>query len=399
MTTTADQITGAELVERARALLPSLRERAARTEQERKVPSETIAAYQQAGLLRTLKPRRYGGHELSTAEHVNITMELASACGSSGWVFSLLCEHSWIISLFPREAQDEVWGENPDHVASASLHPERSRATRVPGGLKVSGKFPFSSGCDHADYVLVNANVEPADGGPAEVWSCLVPRGACSIEDDWFVIGLRGTGSKTILLDDVFVPEHRALRLADIEGRNAPGIVLHPRFAQLRVPRPGIAPLTHISSAVGIGQGAVDLFSELARGQSRRRAGQMDQSEVVQLKLAESAAEVFAAKLLVRNAAQEAIEAVRRGEEVPLGVQARFQRDGAFAGQLSMRAIDRLHVAYGARGIFDDNPLARSFRDIHTAIAQAGMKWESRGALYGRFRLGKEAGPVPGRDG
>jgi alkylation response protein AidB-like acyl-CoA dehydrogenase len=396
--TPAARVTGEELVERARALIPALKARAARTDQERKVPNETIAEFQRAGLLRTLKPRAYGGHELSTADQVNIAMELASGCGSSGWVFSLLCEHSWIISLFPQEAQDEIWRDNPDRVASASLHPEQSRALRIAGGFTVSGRFPFSSGCDHADYVVVHAMVEgPSEEAKPEVWSCLVPRGEVSVHDDWFVIGLRGTGSKTLVLDDVFVPAHRAMSVDDIVTLNAPGIALHPEFTQLRVPRAGIAGLTHVSAAVGIGQGAVDLFVDLARGH-RRRGSAIAESEAVQLKLAESAAEVFAAKLLVRAAATDALETVRRGGTVSLDQQARFQRDGAFAGQLSMRAVDRLHVAYGSRGIFDDSPLARCFRDIHGAIAQAGMNWDARGPLYARFRLGMEPGSLPGRD-
>lgn len=392
-------VTAEELVERARALVPALKERVAQTERERRVPAETIADFQRAGLLRTLKPRAYGGHELSTAVQVEIAMELAAACGSSGWVFSLLCEHSWIIALFPKEAQDEIWGDNPDRVASASLHPEQSRAVRVPGGLRVSGRFPFSSGCDHADYVIVHAREEAGAAGESPtVWTCLVPRGEITIDDDWVVLGLRGTGSKTLVLDEVFVPAHRVLPTDDILKLNAPGITLHPHFTQLRVPRLGIADLTLVSAAVGIGQGAVDLFVELARGH-RRRGGEIAKSEAVQLKLAESAAEVFAAKLLVRAAATEALDTVQQGRTVSPAQQARFQRDSAFAGQLSMRAVDRLYSAYGSRGIFDDSPLQRSFRDIHTAIAQAVMNWDWRGPLYARFRLNLEPGALPGRDG
>jgi alkylation response protein AidB-like acyl-CoA dehydrogenase len=223
-----------------------------------------------------------------------------------------------------------------------------------------------------------------------------VPRASVSLHDDWFVIGLRGTGSKTLVLDEVFVPEHRAVRTADIEARTAPGLALHPRFVQLRVPRAGIAGLTHVSATVGIAQGAVDQFMELARGHRRARAGELAASEAVQLKLAESAAEAFAARLLVRAAAGEALDTVRRGGAVTPEQQARFQRDGAFAGQLSVRAVDRLHVAYGARGIFDDNPLARSFRDVHAAIAQAGMNWNARGPHYARFCLGLEPDSPPG---
>ena len=382
----SEAVTSEELLARARSLLPALRERASKTDAERRVPDETIEDFRRAGFLRLLTPRAYGGLEMTTLDQINISMELAASCGSSAWVFSLLCEHNWLIAMYPKDAQDEIWGDDPNRVASSSLAPN-GEATRVNGGLRLTGRFPFSSGCDHVEWVILGGMVH--DGPAQEAWLFLVPRAEVAIHDDWFVIGLRGTGSKTIVCEDVFIPEYRALRTADVVNARGPGRGLHADFLQLCMPRDGIAGFTHISASVGMAQGAVDTFIELARGH-RRRGGSIANSGPIQMKLSESAAEVLSAKLLLRNAVSEELALVARGEFPTREDIARHQRDGAFASLLSMHAIDRLHTAYGARGIFDDNPLSRYFRDIHAAVAQFSQAWDFRALPYARIAMGQD---------
>jgi len=187
------------LLERARALVPTLAERAPAANAARDVPAETIADYHRAGILRVLQPRRFGGHQLRFCLFSRIVEELTAGCASSAWVYAVLCEHQWIIASYPEQAQVDVWGDNPLAVASSSLAP-RSTAERAPGGWRLSGRYPFSSGSSHAQWAIIGCFIGQA------VAYLLVPFADINIVDDLHVLGLQGTGSRTLVLRDVFVP-------------------------------------------------------------------------------------------------------------------------------------------------------------------------------------------------
>src|SRR5215471_6574062 len=199
------------LLRRARALIPRLSERAATAAAARQLPAETIADYRAAGVLRILQPRRFDGMQGRFSLFSRIVEELTYGCASSAWVYAVLAEHQWIIASYPEEAQLDVWGDDPEAVASSSLAP-RAAAKRVAGGWRLSGRYPFSSGCDHAQWAIIGAFLGEV-GDPRHVAYLLVPLAEIEIVDDWQVLGLLGTGSKTLLLDDVFVPEHRSVWL------------------------------------------------------------------------------------------------------------------------------------------------------------------------------------------
>lgn len=374
----------------ARSLVPVLRERAAETDQQRRVPEASFEAIQDAGLLHLLKPSRYGGHELGLYEYTQVGMELARGCASTGWVFSVLCEHSWFISLFPAQAQDEVWGKDSYAVSAGSLaaDPTRSSVERRPGGFGLSGRFAFASGSDHAQWLLLAGVVMPDNGiGQGEATFFLVPKDELEMVDDWFVLGLRGTGSRSFTAQDVFVPEHRAVARADLFGARTEGVELHPTFDLLRSPRSRITPFVNSAPIVGMALGAVDTFTDVARD-LRRRSGRVAESEAVKLALAESAAEADAARTIIESDTREVMRHVRDDEPVSDELQVRLLRDAAYVGRLSRQAVDRLHLAVGATGVFDTHPLQRSLRDVHTGLAQASMHWEARALGYADLALG-----------
>lgn len=212
---------GDTLLARALALVPELAARRARAASDRMVPSETIADFVDAGFFRMLQPRRWGGFESHPNEFFDVQQAIATACPSSAWVLGVVAVHNWQLALFPDKAQHDVWGEDSSVRISSSYMPV-GKVTPVEGGFRFSGTWGFSSGCDHCDWVFLGGFV-PTDGGPPDMHTFLVPRADYRIVDDWHVLGLQGTGSKTIVVDDAFVPEHRTHRFADGFKCQSPG--------------------------------------------------------------------------------------------------------------------------------------------------------------------------------
>src|SRR6202049_3986979 len=200
------------LLARARALVPRLAERAPAATAARMLPAETIADYHKAGIVNILQPKRFGGMQGRFSLFSRIVEELTYGCASSAWVYAVLAEHQWIIAQYPEAAQIDVWGEDPEAVAASSLAP-REAIRHVPGGWRLSGRYPFSSGCDYAQWAIIGAFLGEK-GDPRHIAYLLVPLAEVEIADDWQVLGLLGTGSKSLILHDVFVPEHRSVMVS-----------------------------------------------------------------------------------------------------------------------------------------------------------------------------------------
>src|SRR5215472_15635647 len=191
-------------------LLPMLRQRAQETEDNRDVPADSVKALTETGFFRLLQPASYGGLEADPIAFYTAVRLIASACGSTGWVASVLGVHPWQLALFPERAQEEVWGADPGTRMSSSYAPT-GRAHTADGGYRLDGRWSFSSGCDHANWVLLGGIVLDEDGKPVDFRTFLLPAADYTIDDVWDTVGLRGTGSNDIVVDDVFVPEHRSL--------------------------------------------------------------------------------------------------------------------------------------------------------------------------------------------
>src|SRR5450432_237526 len=197
---------GQTVVNGVRDLLPVLRDRAQQTEDARVVPAESVKALAETGFFRLLQPARFGGHEADPLTFYTAVRLVASACGSTGWVSSVLGVHPWHLGLFPLQAQEEVWGDDRGTRVSSSYAPT-GRAQEVPGGHRLTGRWSFSSGCNHATWVLLGGIVLDDDGKPTDFRTFLLPASDYTIDDVWDTVGLRGTGSNDIIVDGVFVPE------------------------------------------------------------------------------------------------------------------------------------------------------------------------------------------------
>ncbi len=217
-----------DLVDRAHALIPKLRELQEQTEIDRRVSDEIFQQLLDAELFRVLLPRRFGGLEYGLDTFVDVAFEIARGCGSTGWVYSITSKYHLFLGMFPGEAQDEVWGEDPRAVTAASFTPTGT-VTPVDGGWRLSGKWMFSSGIDNCRWMIVGTNIATDDGSePTRKGYALARTAEFGIEDNWHVIGLAGTGSKNVLCEDMFIPAHRFLPLEDTMSGCPPGSEVNP---------------------------------------------------------------------------------------------------------------------------------------------------------------------------
>lgn len=380
----ARSLTREELIGRAEELLPVLAERAPRTEELRRIPDETVRDLVDAGLIRVANPERYGGYGLDVDTMFEVGWRLAQACGSTGWFYTVTQVHNWQMGTAPEAAQEEYFA-SPDVIASSAFAPTGDVQT-VDGGWRISGRWPFSSGVDHAAWVLL--------GGADEVrgqFLMLVPRAEVTILDDWFASGLKGTGSKSVVIEDpVFVPAYRALNMSNASQEHWRD---HHRRGSYGVPLLSIVSFCLATPVVGIGQGAVAEFTNHTRSRMslRRQAADAPGSH---FRIAESAAESDAAVTILRADLREQVARGARGDAFSDLDRARYRRNHAYVTRLSVAAVNRLFDAAGAHALLDPNPLARMHRDVNAGAHQMALVWDDNAELYGRVRLGVEPSPA-----
>src|SRR5580704_5633107 len=250
-----------ELRSAAEALVPVLRERAPRAEELRRLPDETIADLHRTGLFRILQPKRVGGGELPFRSIVELVSIIGRGCGSTAWVLANLAAHHWLLGMWPKQAQDEIWGQSPDNLIGSALIFPRGRARKVPGGYRLSGRWPFSSGVDAAAWNLIGAIMQDEEAGIAEPRIFVLPASDYTIIDTWHVIGLAGTGSKDVAVEDVFVPEYRTLAVDQIAGGPNPGSEVNPAVLY-QLPAISLFAFCIAGVSLGIAQSAIEHFTE-----------------------------------------------------------------------------------------------------------------------------------------
>ena len=378
----------AELLARAEALVPVLRERAGHAEELRQLPADTIEDLHRTGLFRILQPRRVGGSELPFRSIVELVATIGKGCGSTAWVLANLAAHHWLLGMWPKQAQDEIWGQSPDNLIGSALIFPRGRARRVPGGYRVTGRWPFSSGVDPASWNMLGAIMHDEDTGVAQPRIFLVPASDYTIIGTWHVIGLIGTGSKDVAVEDIFVPDYRSVAADELTGGTNPGSDVNPAVLY-RLPAVSLFAFCIAGVSLGIAQGAVDYFTETTRTRTSYYTGRnLADFVTLQIHLAEATAIVDTARAVMLLDCDEATRIVEEGQVPSLEKRARYRRDGAYAATLCTRAVDVLFQATGGGAIYARNPLQRAFRDIHAANAHYVLNWDINGAMFGRILLG-----------
>jgi alkylation response protein AidB-like acyl-CoA dehydrogenase len=377
------------LLTQAADLVPVLAAREAASSLGRSVPAETMADYHRAGILRVMQPRRFGGHQASFGLFSRIVETLAEGCAASAWVYAVLAEHQWIIACMPEQAQIDVWGGNPEAVASSSLAP-RETAQRVAGGWRLSGRFPFSSGCQHAQWAIIGARTDDAAGNTLTRY-LLVPIRDIEIVDDWHVLGLRGTGSCSLVLHDVFVPEHRTVLLRDLLEGTTPGSMILPEYSLLRAPRGYLVPFSLPVVMFTLAGRALGLVPAALRGRISRGVHAVAASEVVQMRLGEAAAAIETAVLIMHTRREQSVLAVESGAAITPQDVARNRRDVTFAAEQLRRGLEALTEVSGARSVYDTDPLQGLLRDLMTIATHTIVSRPGAMVPYGRLMLGLPA--------
>jgi 3-hydroxy-9,10-secoandrosta-1,3,5(10)-triene-9,17-dione monooxygenase len=366
-----------EAIERARSLGPVLRERIPQTEQLRRLPDETVADLLESGLVGLMTPRRFGGSELGAEAMIDVTVELGASCPSTGWVYMLWTAHMWMLALFPPQAQEELWA-NPNTLAS-SVVSTIGEVVPAPGGYRFKGRGLFSSGVDHCNWLTAAVPIKrDGDDQPQRRW-LLIPREDFEIVDDWYTVGLRGTGSKTVLFEDVFIPEYRSLANVDAEQGTAPGIQLndHPMYCGISVANFTAA---MAAPAVGVARGFLHAFEDRLRprvggGDVAVNSPYAAAGIVTTLaRYAAAAAEVDAVHALtLQNAVRYSTVPARNVSQEARG---RCRRDQAFTAQMARRAVNTLYEECGGTGLLESSDLQRLWRDANAAAAHRGLTWD-----------------------
>lgn len=372
-----------DLTAKAAALVPAIAARAVETEGLRRLPDATVAALKAAGLHRICQPARYGGAEADLDRACDIVMTLARGCASTAWVVGVWTDHQILAALFGERARDEIWADTPDAVISAGLMPA-GRGVRAEGGWRVSGTWGWSSGCDHADWFILNSMLPTGPGGTDEPHYCLLPRADVTIDDNWRVMGMAGTGSKNAVVAEVLVPDHRTLpssvaRDGRADARDVPAL--------FRLPHPPCVPFLLVAPSVGLAEG---LYAAVVADMGARRGpgGPLAELATLQMHVAEAAGEIDAARLLLMRDTGTAMAAMRAGRALTLDERARNRRDHALVVKLCRQAADRLFTAVGGHGIFTDGNLQRQFRDMHALSGHFAFAWDIAGTTFGRVAFG-----------
>ncbi len=377
-------ITHEEILARTKQLLPAIRERVIEAERMRRQSDEIVKAYVDAGLIRVLLPERWGGYELPFDTYVDSVLEIAKVDGSAGWCYSLLLAHTWLLALFPEQAQHDVWSENPDALLATSFTPAGS-PIRVDGGYLLSGNWPWSSGVDNCSWVILNTQLIPTVKGQCpEQRLMLVPRNDYEIVDTWFVTGQKATGSNNVVLKDVFVPECRTASFFDLFVGKAPGMLVNPG-PLYRFPLNAIFPASLAVPVLGTTMGAYEVWQEGLRGKvtayTREKVVELTH---IQIRVAEIAAKIDTAELLLRRA----LDVIRPGTSLSPKEVVRNQRDYAYIAHLCAEVIEQIYRASGGSVILKSNPLQRYWRDVHAMTANVVLNFDSAGEVFGRNALG-----------
>jgi alkylation response protein AidB-like acyl-CoA dehydrogenase len=382
-----------EAVESARALRDTLRERLPLGQDLRRLPDETVAEILESGLYGVMKPSRYGGSELGTETMIDVTVELASADPSTGWVYMLWTAHMWMQAMWPEKALDEMW-ENPNTLAS-SVVSTTGNVVAVDGGYSWTGRGFFSSGVDHCNWLTALVPIF-RDGERAEMRWLLIPREDLEIIDDWYTLGLRGTGSKTVVFNDVFIPEYRTVTRLAVAFGEAPGreVNTHPMYG---APEPANFTGAMSVPAIGAASGLVELFRE--RLGSRIQVPEDTNSPYLpegmsqtMARLAHASATIDSCRALMLVNAQR--YARRPVSQVPIEEDMRLRRDMTFTAQQARRAVNVLYEESGGSSLAEKSLLQLFWRDTNAAAAHRGLMWDWQSEMWAKAALGLPMPPL-----
>jgi 3-hydroxy-9,10-secoandrosta-1,3,5(10)-triene-9,17-dione monooxygenase len=382
-------LTGVKPLRQAVAdLIPEVRQRADAAEKARRVPPETMASLRRAGIFRAFVPRVYGGDERSLSEVLDAMTDLAAGCPSTAWVGALFAIHNIASCWLEKRGQDEIFGDGPDVLVASSVAPMGTLGA-ADDGFRLAGKWSFSSGVEHASWIILGASLksDPASAAAPDYGFCFVRASDVSLIDDWHVAGLRATGSKSVELEDVFVPRHRVVLLKTVQDGTAPGLAIH-RQPFYRLPWYPVFicafPAAGLGTALAMVEGFRDHIGSRVDGFSgvafKTTAGSA-------VRMAEAAAKIDAARLVFRRDVAALDRAAQEDRPLRPGESERIMYDAPFIMDACSHAVVELFRGSGGQVLYESNPLQRHFRDIHAMTQHVAMDLDRAGETYGRLLL------------
>ncbi|MEE8165639.1 MAG: 3-hydroxy-9,10-secoandrosta-1,3,5(10)-triene-9,17-dione monooxygenase oxygenase subunit [Myxococcota bacterium] len=375
-----------EYLDAIEALIPRIEGRARHAEELRRIPDETIDELRSAGLMKALQPARYGGHELDPVVLYRAVRRIGEVCGSTVWVFGILGVHPWQLGLFPDAAQADVWGDD-DSVMVASTYIPVGKLTKIDEGYQISGRWPYSSGTDHCDWVLLGG-VDASNPEQPDMRTFLLPRRDYRIIDTWHAVGLKGSGTNDILVEGAFVPEYRTLSFADTAVCECPGNAVN-TAPLYRLPFASVFATAIAAAALGIARGALTVYRDLLSERFKIIYGEAARQDPhAQVMLAKAHSMVDAAWLQLERNIADVSEAAKRGELPGWLERARLRHDQAYGVSRAIEAVDLCFESSGGGVLRNDHPLQRFWRDVHAARQHAINDYERAATLYGRALLG-----------
>jgi alkylation response protein AidB-like acyl-CoA dehydrogenase len=383
-TTHSNLLDRTEIIRRAAAMAPSLRERAPQGDQLRRLPDQTLADFAESKVLRVCRPARFGGSELGWDALCETIIELGRGDGAQAWVASVYGAMDYMAALFEDEAQHDIWDRDLDVVVAGSLVPVGNKVERVDGGFRLTGKWPFASGAHHAGWFIIGEFGDPGNGTREHLYF-LVPAKDLRIADDWHTVGMVGTGSATVVLDNAFVPAYRAMLNRDMAEGKAPGTKVNtaPVF---RMPLFGYAQQTLASAPIGVVIGMVEDFKAYIR--SKSGPAPVLGIELLHERLSEAAAEIRAATLLLLDTARANMAKLAEGKLLGDADAAVSMRDSGYAMLLAKRAATTIFEATGAHGLYLHAPIQRAFRDVYASANHGSLTWGRSALRYAQSALG-----------
>lgn len=377
-----------EVLLSVRELLPMIAERADKVDESRRVSEQVIRELGDAGMFAMLQPKRYGGAECNPAHFYETVRAISGVCGSTGWLASVLGVHPWHLALFDDRAQRDVWGHDNSVLLSSAYAPV-GRLTPVDGGYRLSGDWHFSSGCEHASWALLGAMVVGTEGRPVDFLTVLVPRSDYRIHDVWDVVGMRGTASNEITVDDCFVPDYRTKRNFETAQLRGAGQKVN-RGPLYRLPFATIFTTAVTAPGVGVVAGCYERFLTVMRERVRLSlgGGRFVEDQFAQVSVARASSEIDAAILQMDRNVRELWELAVAGEELPMALRLRVRRDQVRATERALEAIDLLFKTAGGSSLSRGNAIERAWRDAHAGSVHVANEPERALALFGRGAFG-----------
>jgi 3-hydroxy-9,10-secoandrosta-1,3,5(10)-triene-9,17-dione monooxygenase len=376
-----------ELWGRALELLPTLKERAARCEELRRLPDDTLRDFHDAELFRLQQPKRVGGAELEFTTIVTFGALLARACASTAWNWVNFAAHHMMLGMFPPRAQDEIWGRSADALIASSFVFPAAKARKVKDGYVISGRWPFSSGVDPSEWNMLAGLAWLDENAPPEQRVFMLERSQYKVIDTWYAGGLRGTGSKDVEATEQFVPEHMTLAVADTKGGSTPGSAVNPG-ALYKMPVFALFPYMLSGVALGIAEGMIDDFTSIGTRTGKMTGARIADIQSTQIRFSEATAYARASRAAQITNCQEAWDLISEGSVPDAKTKARYRLEGAYAVEWAVRAVDVMFGLSGAAGLYESGSTPRAFRDAHAVKQHFSFNTDIAGTTHGRIALG-----------